>query len=156
MVSFGTWSARATVLNTATALNCKCTVCHESDRPVKPLFWVHFTQLLVANSPWHPGFPCSQSFLVWNYSSVHWTGYYRRREETGQGGKASATRMACWKEPCYKAHLQTRPLSLAYTCLHVLLNQELSIQFCIALYLSTGFHKDHRNKTRWETSEGSK
>lgn len=86
------------------------------------------------HSPRHPGFPCRQSFLLWNLSSVHWTGHWRGTQEMGQGGKVSATRMLCWKEPCYKAHVQTRPLWLIYTCLHVLLNQELWIQFYIALY----------------------
>lgn len=50
MTSFGTWSARATVLNMATVLNCKCTIRHGSDGPVKFLFWVYFTQLLLATA----------------------------------------------------------------------------------------------------------
>lgn len=50
MTSFGTWSAGARVLNTATVLNCKRTVCHSSDRPVKSLFGAYFTQLLMATA----------------------------------------------------------------------------------------------------------
>lgn len=74
MTVFGTQSATETVPNTATWLNSKCIACHSNDRPVKLVFDV-FHSAAHSQSPWHPD--RHRTPLLWNFSCVQQTGYWR-------------------------------------------------------------------------------